>query len=135
LDEGVVADAQGVPDLAELPGHVVAVRLHVLAQLRGALRHLDGVLVVAHQEEDLVALHAAVAGLHVGAELLKRGADVRPNVGIVDRRCLEETRFVGNDGNPPFLGKTAYRAFYSPFLRGGPPGATGSPPPPAPPAA
>ena len=89
LDEDVVADVERVPDLAELPGHVVAVGLRVLAQFGGPLRHLDRVLVVAHQEEDVEALHAAVAGLHVGAELLERGADVRPAVGVVDGGGLE----------------------------------------------
>ena len=47
---------------------------------------LIGVLVVAHQEMDRAAFHAAEPGLHVGPDLLERGADVRPAVGIVDRR-------------------------------------------------
>src|SRR5262249_46200407 len=71
--------------------HVVAVRLDVLPEFGGATRHLDGVLVVAHQEEDVITLHAAVARLHVGAQLLERGADVRPAVGGVDGRCDEIT--------------------------------------------
>lgn len=84
LDEDVGADAQGVPDLAELPGHVVAVLLRLLPQLGGPLRHLDGVLVRPHQEKDVITLHAPVACLHVGADLLEGGADVRPAVGVVD---------------------------------------------------
>src|SRR5579885_2516757 len=97
LDEVVVADLQGAPDLLELAGHVVAVRLGVLAKLRRPLRYLDGVLVVAHEEVDAVALHAAVAGLHVGAELLEGGADVRPAVGVVDGGGQVEARVVGHD--------------------------------------
>src|SRR5262249_30447749 len=89
LNEGVVADLQRVPDLAELAGHVIAVGLRVHTQFRGALRDLDGVLVIAHQEADVVPLHAAIASLHIGAELLERGADVRPAIGIVDGGRLE----------------------------------------------
>ena len=50
------------------------------------LGHLDRVLVVAHQEMDVEAFHPPEAGLHVGPDLLERRADVRPAVGIVDRR-------------------------------------------------
>ena len=67
LDEIVVADFQGAPNFLKLPGHVVAVFLGGEFQLRGSLGHLDGVLVVAHEEMDVVPLHAPVAGLHVGA--------------------------------------------------------------------
>ncbi len=67
LDEIVVADFQGAPNLLKLPGHVVAVFLGGEFQLRGPLGHLDGVLVVAHEEMDVVPLHAPVAGLNVGA--------------------------------------------------------------------
>ena len=86
LDEVVVGDLQGVPDLLELAGHVVDVRLGLEAQLPGSLRHLDGVLVVAHQEVDRGSFHPAKPGLDVGADLLERRADVRPAVGVVDRR-------------------------------------------------
>jgi len=57
---------------------------HILAQLGRAFGDFDRVFIVAHQEMDVVAFHAAIAGLYVGAELFKGGADVRPAIGIVD---------------------------------------------------
>ena len=96
LYEVVEADVEGAPDLLELVGHVVAVGLGVAAELGGAARHLHGVLVVAHQEVDLETLHAPVARLHVGADLLEGGADVRQAVGIVDRRGDVELFVIAN---------------------------------------
>src|SRR5262249_24202048 len=98
LDEVVVADLQSPPDVAELPGHVVAVFLGIAAQLRGFLSNLDCVLVVADQEMDLEALHAAIASLHVGADLFERRADMWPAVRIIDRGSLKKTRRVGHGG-------------------------------------
>src|SRR5260370_4229310 len=98
LDEAVIADAKGTRDFLKPAGHVVAIILRPLAKLRGALRHLDGVLVVAHQEKDLVPLHAAVAGLDVGAEFLEGGADVGPAIGVVDGGGLKESRRIGHLG-------------------------------------
>jgi hypothetical protein len=46
--------------------------------------HLDGVLVVSHQEKDLVTFHAAVTGLNIGTDFFKRRAYVWPTVGIID---------------------------------------------------
>ena len=86
LDEVVERDVEGVPDLLELPGHLVDVGLGLEVQLAGALGHLDRVLVVAHQEMDGGPFHPAEPGLDVGADLLERRADVRAAVGIVDRR-------------------------------------------------
>ena len=88
LDEIVEADVEGAPHFLELPGHVVAVFLGVAVQFGGAARDLDGVFIVAHQEMYFKALHAAVAGLHVGADFLEGGADVRPAIGIVDRQVV-----------------------------------------------
>ena len=88
------------PDFLELPGHLVDVLLGLDAQLAGALRHLDRVFVVAHQEVDAIALHPAESSLHVGPDLLERGADVRAAVGIVDRRRDEEWRVVVHRPNP-----------------------------------
>src|SRR5262249_20452622 len=96
LDEVVVADFEGLPDLLELPGHVVAVGLRAQAEFAGLPLDLDRVLVVAHQEVDVKTLHAAVAGLDVGAELLEGGADVRPAVGVVDGGGQVETRRFGH---------------------------------------
>src|SRR5262249_46594853 len=48
------------------------------------LRHLDRVLVVTHEEVDVIALLPAITCLHVGAEFLERRADVRPAVRIID---------------------------------------------------
>ena len=86
LDEVVVGDLQRRPDLAELAGHIVDVGPGLDAELLGGLLDLDGVLVVAHQEVDRVSLHPAEPSLDVGADLLERGADVGPAVGVVDRR-------------------------------------------------
>ncbi len=86
LDEVVVRDIEGTPDVLKLAGHLIDVLLGLEPHLAGALRHLDGVFVVAHQEMDGVAFHAAESGLHVGADLLESGPDMRPAVGIVDRR-------------------------------------------------
>ena len=86
LDEVVVGDVQRAPDLLELAGHLVDVGLGVDPQLAGAQGHLVGVLVVAHQEVDRGTFHPAEPGLDIGADLLERRADVRPAVGIVDRR-------------------------------------------------
>ena len=87
LDEVVERDLERLPDLLELPGHVVDSRPWARGPARRrAAATLIGVLVVAHQEVDGVALHPAEPGLHVGADLLERRADVRPAVGIVDRR-------------------------------------------------
>src|SRR5205823_790074 len=77
LDEIVVTDIERAPHLLELPRHFVAVGLGILSQLGGALRYLDRVFVVAHQEMDAKSLHAAIASLHIGAELLEGRADVR----------------------------------------------------------
>src|SRR5262249_47969517 len=71
LDEVVEADLERAPYLLELAGHVVAVFLRVAAHFGSLLGHLDGVLVVAHQEMDLVTLHAPIAGLDVGADLFE----------------------------------------------------------------
>src|SRR5262249_46092287 len=101
LNEVVVADLQGTPDLLELTGHVVHVLLRVAAQLGRPAGDLDRVLVVAHQEVDVVTLHAAVAGLHVGAELLEGGADVRPAVGVVDRGGQVKSIALGHDWSRP----------------------------------
>src|SRR5262249_35183883 len=62
---------------------------------------LDGVLIVAHEEVDLVAIHASITGLNVGADLLESGADVRPTVGIVDRGGLVKTRCFGHGSRRP----------------------------------
>ena len=87
LDEVVVARCRA---RARHPGTGGPCRRRIAcgldAQLAGALGHLDRVLVVAHQEVDVAAFHPAEASLHVGADLLERRADVRPAVGIVDRR-------------------------------------------------
>ena len=56
------------------------------AEFLGALRDLDRVLVVAHQEVDGEPFHPAEPRLDVGPDLLERRADVRPAVGVVDRR-------------------------------------------------
>src|SRR5262249_49838062 len=101
LDEIVVTDVQSAPGRLELRRHFVAVRLRVLPEFSSTARHLDGVLVVAHEEEDLVSFHAPVAGLDVGAELLECGADVRPAVGIVDGGGQEITRSFGHGFRAP----------------------------------
>src|SRR5579883_3312402 len=97
LDEIVVADLQGAPDLLKLPGHVVAIGFRIDAQLGGALGDLDGVLVVAHEEEHVVALHAAIARLYVRAELFEGGADMRPAVGVIDGCGQKIARWFGHD--------------------------------------
>ena len=86
LDEVVERDVERVPDLLELPGHLVNVGFRLEVQFAGALRHLDRVLVVAHQEMDRGAFHPAEPGLHIGPDLLEGRADVRAAVGVVDRR-------------------------------------------------
>ena len=107
LDERVVADVEGVPDGAELAGHVVAVLLHVAVLLGRLAGDFVGVLVVAHEEEDIEAFHAAVAGLDVGADLLEGGADVRPAVGVVDGGGQEKRRqSVHGYGTPHEGGRT-----------------------------
>src|SRR5262249_22868873 len=100
LDERVVADVERLPDLLELAGHVVTVVLRLLAEFRGAVRHFYRIFVVAHQEEDAVSLHAAVASLYVGADLLKRGADVRAAVRVVDGGGQKKLRRGVGHGRP-----------------------------------
>src|SRR5262249_7274402 len=110
LYEVVVADIESAPDLLELPGHVVAVGLGVLFQLGGALGDLDRVLVVAHEEVDAQPLHAAIAGPHVGADLLERRADVGPTVGVVNRRGQIEARDFSHGSLWDRVRETAERA-------------------------
>ena len=86
LDEVVERDLERLPDLAELAGHVVDVGLGRDPEFLGALRDLDRVLVVAHLEVDGVPFHPAEPRLDVGPDLLEGRADVRPAVGVVDRR-------------------------------------------------
>src|SRR5262249_51281943 len=90
LHEIVVADFESVPDGLKLVGHVVAISFCLLSEFGGPLRDFDGVFVVAHEQKNIVPVHAAIAGLDVGAELFKRGADMWPAIGIVDRGCNEE---------------------------------------------
>ena len=84
LDEIVKRNVQGAPHFAELTRHVVAIRLHGLPEFSSTASHLDGVLVVSHQEKDLVTFHAAVTGLNIGTDFFKRRANVWPTVGIID---------------------------------------------------
>src|SRR5205823_5742198 len=72
--------------------------------------HLDGVLVVAHQEPHVVPLLAAVAGLDVGADFLERGADVRPAVRVIDGGGQKETRSCGHDGGSSFGQRLIHQA-------------------------
>jgi len=58
----------------------------VAAQLGGLLDTLTVFSSLPIREVDVVPLHAAGSGLHVGAELLEGSADVRPAVGVVDGR-------------------------------------------------
>src|SRR5208337_4780959 len=86
LDEIVVRDLERAPDLLELPGHVVHVGFGFEAKLLSTQGHLVGVLIVPHQEVNRGALHAAKPGLDVSPDLLERRADMRPAVGVIDRR-------------------------------------------------
>ena len=52
LDEVVEEISERLPDVAELPRHVVDIGLRLDPEFLGALRDLDGVFVVAHQEMD-----------------------------------------------------------------------------------
>ena len=52
LDELVVRDVEGTPDLLELAGHVVDVWLGGEPSSRARCEHLDRVLIVPHQEVD-----------------------------------------------------------------------------------
>ncbi len=100
LDEVVVRNVERPPDILELSSHFVDVLLGFHAQLSRALGHFDGVLVVAHQEMNGVALHPSKSSLHVGSDLLERSADVRATVGVVDRRGDQIARLVVHHPDP-----------------------------------
>ena len=69
-------------------------------QFRGALGHLDRIFIIAHEEKDFVAFHAAIAGLYIGANFFKSSADVRPAIGIVDRGGQKKAWCIGHHIRP-----------------------------------
>ena len=96
LDEIVIGDFQSVPDCTELAGHVVYVGLGFQAQFLSALRDLDGVLIVAHQEMDLLSLHALVSRLDIGPYFLEGRTNMGAAVRIIDGGCNVETRSIAH---------------------------------------
>src|SRR5262249_40252880 len=100
LDEVVIGDVEGAPDVLELAGHLVDIRLGLDSQLASALWHLDGILIIAHQEMNRSTLHPEESGLYVGTDLLECRADVRATVGVIDRRGEIITRFAIHSADP-----------------------------------
>ncbi len=116
LDEVVVARCRGRRQTSwNWRGHVVDVVFRLDSQLASLLGHLDGVLVVAHQEVDRVAFHAAKPSLHVGPDFFEGRADMRAAVGIVDRRRNEISRWAVRHPGPRLAGYRAILLSGKPF--------------------
>ena len=94
LDEVVIRDFERLPDILELPRPFRRRIVWARAPFLGALGHLDGVFIIAHQELNCVAFHAAKSSLHICADLLERRSDVRTAIGIVDCRGDKESRLI-----------------------------------------
>src|ERR1051326_8493251 len=75
-DPVVVGAAQAAPRALEALRDVVDPRLRREAVLFGGQRDLLSVLVHAHDEPDVVSLHAMPAGETIGADLFERVAEV-----------------------------------------------------------
>ncbi len=84
-NEGVVGNAQLLPDLPELVRHLITVGMWLQSPRLCLPFHIDAVLVVAHQEEYGLSLQPFEPGDDVCGDLLVGGADVWQVVHIVDR--------------------------------------------------
>ena len=92
LDEIVVGDIERAPDILKLPGHQSTYCLGSRPSSRarwGTLIVFSSLPIKKWTESPF---HAAESSLDVGADLLERRADVRPAIGIVDRRRDVKTR-------------------------------------------
>src|SRR4029079_14630127 len=74
------------PHLQELPGHPIAIGQRIVAELARLLEDVLRVLVVAHHDGGIDPGEPLVAGDDVRGNLLVSGAEVRPAVGVIDRR-------------------------------------------------
>src|SRR5438445_7272199 len=96
-DEVVVGDAESPPGVPEHCGVGIGMSLRCDAGRRGGLDHLVAVLIRAGQEIRSITTQAAVTTHGIGHDGRPRVTEMRPRVGIVNRRRQIE----GMVGHPP----------------------------------
>ena len=102
-------DLERLPDFPELAGHVVDVGLRLDAQFLARCETLIVFSSLPIRKWTAAPFHPAKPSLNIGADLLERRADMRPAVGIINRRRNVKSRRVSHRVVPILVPRPAWK--------------------------